>query len=124
MEEIKPVAVSTEQDPNGKDPHQPGAKLDSGKLRAGLVLGDFSRALESVTRIGTFGANKYTASGWIEVPEGEARYTDAMWRHLLQDAQGLDLDTQSGLDHFSHFVWNALAVLELRLRRYEQRNTN
>ena len=34
-----------EQDPNGKSPHELGAKLDAGKIRPGLVLGGFARAL-------------------------------------------------------------------------------
>lgn len=35
-----------EHDPTGRSAHEPGAKLDAGKPRCGLVLGGFSRALE------------------------------------------------------------------------------
>lgn len=34
----------TELDPHGTPPNEPGAKLDAGKTRAGLVLGGFARA--------------------------------------------------------------------------------
>jgi len=106
----------TEQDPNGKAANEAGAKLDHGKLRAGLVLGGFSRALTAVAEVGTFGANKYTDNGWIEVPDGHQRYTDAMYRHLLTEQKGEALDPESGLLHAAHAAWNALARLDLLLR--------
>lgn len=105
-----------EADPHGKDAHQPGAKLDAGKLRAGLVLGGFSRALAAVAAVGTHGAAKYTDNGWVEVPDGVSRYTDAMWRHLLTEAAGEARDRDSGLHHAAHAAWNALARLDLMLR--------
>jgi hypothetical protein len=111
--------MSEEKDPNGVNAHAPGAKLDAGKPRVGLVLGEFSRALEAVSAVGTFGANKYTPRGWVEVPNGEERYADALWRHLLADCRGEELDEQSGLAHLAHAAWNALAVLELGLRAQE-----
>ena len=50
------------------DLHKPGAKDDGVKPRTDLVLGGFSRALLEVSQVGTFGANKYTDNGWMEVP--------------------------------------------------------
>lgn len=105
-----------ENDPTGRNPHEAGAKLDAGKLRAGLVLGDFSRALTEVCAVGTFGANKYTPHGWLSVPDAQQRYTDAMMRHWLKDQAGEAYDPDSGLPHMAHFAWNALALLELALR--------
>lgn len=103
-----------ERDPLGKDPHEPGAKLDGGKLLAG-TLGDFSLALQEVAKVATFGAEKYTRGGWQEVPNGEQRYTDALWRHLLAERHE-SVDVDSGLLHQAHLAWNALARLELMLR--------
>ena len=103
-------------DPNGIDQHAPGAKLDKGKPRHGLVLGAFANALTEVAKVGTFGANKYSDNGWLSVPNGLARYTDAMLRHHFAEAGGEELDKDSGLRHAAHLAWNALAVLELALR--------
>ena len=102
-----------EKDPNGKQAHEPGAKLDKGKNRLGLVLLDFGNALKAVGEVGTFGANKYSAHGWLSVPNGRERYTDAMFRHLFA---GSEIDEDSGLAHDAQTAWNALARLELRLR--------
>lgn len=93
-----------ERDPHGRSPHQAGAKLDAGKVRAGLVLGGFARALLDVAEVGTFGARKYSPSGWVEVPDGVARYTDAMYRHLLAEAAGERLDGDSGLTRLAHYI--------------------
>lgn len=95
------------------DPHAPGAKLDHGKVRMGLVLGAFRHALRAVGEVGTFGAAKYSDNGWLDVPNGKARYTDALFRHLLADDEH---DDESGLFHKAHAAWNALAILELHLR--------
>lgn len=111
-----------ELDPTGRSAHEPGAKLDAGKPRCGLVLGGFSRALEQVAQVGTFGAAKYTDNGWRSVPAGQERYTDALWRHLLAEAQGQQADPDSGLLHAAHTAWNALARLELILHEMEGRH--
>lgn len=103
-----------EEDPSGKDPHEPGAKLDAGKIKAG-VLKNFGLALLKVAEVGTFGADKYTRGGWQEVENGQERYEDAKWRHLLKADQE-PVDEESGIDHLAHEAWNALAVLELKLR--------
>ena len=101
------------------DLHVPGAKDDKAKPMAGVLL-DFSRALQTVVDVGTYGAKKYTRTGWATVPEGSQRYLDAMMRHLLaMDVDQDGLDTETGLPHLAHVAWNALAVLELQARRKE-----
>lgn len=106
----------TESDPDGLVAHSVGAKLDQGKNRLGLVIGGFCRALEEVGRVGTFGAEKYVPDGWVEVRDGMSRYTDAMYRHLIAEHKGEEIDPGSGLRHAAHSAWNALARLELMLR--------
>lgn len=105
-----------ETDPTGRGAHEAGAKLDRGKNRLGLVVGGFSRALQAVGEVGTYGANKYTDNGWIEVPDGVNRYTDAMYRHLMKEASGEQRDEDTELLHAAHAAWNALARLDLMLR--------
>lgn len=109
------ITKSYETEPNGLSPHTPGAKLDAGKNRLGLVFTDFAKAIEQVGLVATMGALKYTASGWVSVKDGKERYTDALFRHLVAHAQGEKLDG-SGLLHLAHAAWNCLACLELELR--------
>lgn len=111
--------MTIEKDPSGRDAHSPGAKLDEGKVRPALVLGGFARALWAVSAVGSFGAVKYTENGWVEVPNGQARYDDAGMRHWLKDKMGEKVDQDSKLAHLAHEAWNALAVLDLELRKQE-----
>ena len=108
------MSDNIESDPNGIGQHDPGAKLDRGKLLAG-ILQQWPRALTAVLEVATFGAQKYTRGGWQYVPNGVERYTDAMFRHLLKEPVE-DTDPDSGLAHDAHVAWNALSRLELRLR--------
>ena len=105
-----------EVDPTGLSQHQPGAKLDAGKLRPALVLGGFAAALEAVVKVGTDGAAKYTDNGWKEVPNGFARYDDAARRHTTKRDKGETHDADSGSLHLAHEAWNALARMELYLK--------
>lgn len=95
---------------------EPGIKHDHGKNRMGLVIGGFPRSLFAVGEVGTFGADKYSAHGWLSVENGIERYTDAMYRHLLAEASGEKMDKEMGLRHAAAAAWNALARLELILR--------
>jgi hypothetical protein len=106
-----------EADPLGRNAHEPGAKLDAGKNQLGLVRGDFARALQAVGEVGTYGARKYTKHGWVSVPDGVERYTDALYRHLLKEAAGEEKDPDTALLHAAHAAWNALARLDLLLRQ-------
>lgn len=107
--------MTEEKDPYGIEQHAPGSKLDAGKILAG-VLADFSLALTEVAKVGTFGANKYSRGGWQSVPDGITRYSDALWRHLLAERHEPDAQ-DSGLLHAAHLAWNALARLELMMRK-------
>jgi hypothetical protein len=111
----------TEQDPTGKNPHEPGAKLDAGKICAFRGAVDyFPRAIEAVAAVSTFGAIKYDWAGWKSVPDGIERYSDALMRHLLAESKGDRHDPDSGLLHAAHSAWNMLAVLELKLLEEER----
>ena len=103
-----------EADPNGLSQHVPGAKLDTGKLPVfSSLLVHFPRALAEVTKVAMYGEGKYSAMGWREVDQGIMRYSDALARHLMDEALGRSLDPESGLRHAAHVAWNALARLEL-----------
>ena len=109
-----------EADPNGLAANTPGAKLDAGKVRPALVLGGFARALLEVSKVGTYGATKYTENGWMEVPNGLSRYDDAKLRHWLIEKTGVECDPDTNLAHAAHEAWNALARLDLLIRQKEK----
>ena len=90
-------------------------KYDAGKPRPSLILKSMSRALLEVSKVATFGAEKYAEDSWLTVKDGEKRYRDAKDRHMLQGAFEA-VDSESGLSHLAHEAWNALALLELSLR--------
>lgn len=113
-----------ESDPNGTDAHAPGAKLDAGKVRPSLIIEGMARALWAVAEVASFGAAKYTPGGWVLVPQGQERYADAGYRHLLKRAMGEQVDADSKLDHLAHEAWNSLAKLDLYLREKENNNAN
>lgn len=105
-----------EKDPSGADPHQNGAKLDAGKIPVFQGLIDyFPNACIAVAEVSHHGAKKYTWKGWINVPNGKVRYTDAMVRHLIKESIGEEIDPDFGLLHAAHLAWGALARLELIL---------
>lgn len=112
-----------ESDPNGLSPNTPGAKLDAGKIRPSLVILGFSRALKEISKVATLGAIKYSDNGWLHVEDGINRYTDAMFRHLLEEGADEEFDVQTGVFHAAHVAWNALARLDLMIREEERSNS-
>lgn len=95
-----------------------GMKYDSGKLRASL-LRDFPLAFTEIARVLTFGANKYAARSWQDVPNAIERYTDAGDRHELELNAGKLVDEESQCLHEAQVLVNRLFVLELKLRQVQ-----
>jgi hypothetical protein len=119
----------TEFDPNGRNPHEPGAKLDAGKppIFQG-VLDYFPRAIEAVSMVSQAGADKYAWKGWESVPDGYNRYMNALGRHLTKRAKEGPWDSDflkvdKYILHDAQVAWNALAALELYLRELENNAT-
>jgi hypothetical protein len=71
----------------------------------------------AVSEVATFGAKKYSRGGWLKVKDAKQRYQAAGLRHTLKRNAGESIDQDSKLLHLAHEAWNALAVLELHLRR-------
>lgn len=110
-----------EKDPYGRNPHEPGTKLDAGKAPVFQgVLDYFPRAIKQVAMVSAFGASKYAWKGWESVPDGVNRYSNAMGRHITDEAIEGPVTHDSGLLHKAHIAWNALAALELYIRQEEQ----
>lgn len=94
-----------------------GMKYDGGKPRMDLLLSGCPNALEQVSQILTFGAQKYAAHSWQTVPQGEDRYLAALLRHLTAHGKGEVNDPESGMSHLAHAACNALFILELKARK-------
>lgn len=92
-------------------------KFDGGKPKAATLYEYFPNALTEIAKVSTFGCDKYERGSFIDVPNGLERYTDAMHRHFLQEAQGIELDDESGLRHAAHAAWGALCRLEFIMRK-------
>jgi|SRR6056297_2104863 len=96
-------------------------KLDAKKVPffKGLI-GYFPRALKQVALVSRYGAHKYDWNGWEAVPNGEERYMDGLARHINAISEEGQFDiTDSNLPHLAQVAWNALAVLELKMRSGE-----
>jgi hypothetical protein len=119
---ITQTSEETEKDPFGIPRHKAGAKFDKNKVRMHLITGGMARALLEVSKVATFGANKYTDHGWIDVPQGFYRYEDAQQRHAAARHMGEDFDSESHLLHLAHEAWNSLAKLDLFLRQQERKD--
>lgn len=118
-----------EVDPAGLDAHEPGAKLDAGKSPVFRgVLQYFPRAVKAVGFLSLSGANRYSWAGWRSVENGVARYSDAMARHIVDEAiEGPwdlkwlnDPEYPAHVLHKTAIAWNALAALDKTLEEMEK----
>jgi hypothetical protein len=80
------------------------------------------RAVTALAGIYEYGARKYAANSWRDVPTdpetGETpidRYFNATMRHLIAWRQGEWLDKESGKAHLAHALWGVVALFELSL---------
>lgn len=100
-----------------------GMKNDTGKILAATIFEYFPLALKEVAKVATHGAGVYARNSWSTVPDKEIRYEDAMIRHMLDMYSGEEFDKDSKLAHRAHFVWNALATLQMYLEKKNIDNT-
>lgn len=78
-----------------------GVKFDSNKPQWSLLPFE---ALEEVVEVLTSGAKKYAPDNWKYVPDADARYMDAAFRHMAQYMQGHKYDDETGNNHLAHAV--------------------
>lgn len=101
----------------GAIPVNTDMKFDNGKVFEALPFEDFPHALHEVAKVGTFGAKKYARHSWKTVGDAFTRYQDAAYRHRMAIHMGEVTDSESGLPHRAHLVWNELALLQLELTK-------
>ena len=91
----------------------------NGKLRMELVFEGMPNALRELGKCMTWAieAKGYSELDFLTVPNGTQKYRGAMYRHDQKEILGEEFDDESGLIHATHTAWNALARLELLLRK-------
>ena len=100
------IQIQEKQSVQGGDIH----KFDGDKLRWDLVPVE---SFESVCKVMTYGANKYSPNGWKTVPNGVDRYFAALMRHIVAWRKGEERDEETGLKHLEHAACNVIFLLEL-----------
>lgn len=80
-------------------------KDDAGKPRPALMP---ASVLIEVGKVLEYGARKYAPDGWKGVPDGPARYREALLRHYCAMVDGETHDADSGLLHAAHMACNAI----------------
>jgi hypothetical protein len=97
-------------------------KNDENKNLVGLFLEDFASAIWETGEVSKYGAKKYSASSWRDVPNGLQRYKEAFMRHYIQYLKGEYFDKESGLPHLSHALWCLNAVFTIELEKRQKTN--
>lgn len=87
-----------------------GRKFDQGKTRWSLLLE--MKAAEEVAKVLTYGAVKYAARNYRNVPGWRWRYTDAAVRHVWAYLTGEKTDPETGFSHLSHAICCLLMALD------------
>lgn len=99
-------------------------KADAGKAMPDLLEGGFAKALRLVQATLEYGAVKYKAHSWRDVPNAMERYNRAGRRHRQERDLAANpkedfyavlesCDDESGLPHIAHEIFNLLCMIEL-----------
>jgi len=89
---------------------QQAKRFNRGKPRLSLLLAA-PDALEGITRVLEYGAEKYGRDNWLQgLPFTEV--VDSALRHLLKWFKGEELDEESGLPHVDHIACNVLFICQ------------
>ena len=80
-------------------------KYDKDKVRMDLVP---LECVESIAKVLTYGAKKYSDNSWQDLPDFWKRYKAALLRHLTAVDKGELIDEESGLYHIDQVLCNAM----------------
>ena len=87
-------------------------KFDTDKVRMELLSVDF---LTEVSKVLTFGAEKYDSHNWRKGFDWSRLYGAAL-RHLTSHMNGENVDGESGLSHLSHAACCLMFLIEHECR--------
>lgn len=86
------------------------ARRDNSRKPPLSYLLAFPEALRGFAAVCRHGERKYAKMNFAKWGKPSSEYVDCILRHLLKWNEGEDLDSESGQNHLSHVVWNALAL--------------
>lgn len=82
-------------------------KKDEGKVRLDLIEPEF---IEGLGRVLTFGAHKYSDSGWKTIENKHDRNYASLMRHIIEWRKGNKTDEESGQNHLLHAAYNLMVL--------------
>ena len=100
------------QNGNTAEHYSQGVKYDTDKPMMDLIPPIMEM---EVSRVLTFGADKYGPDNWRKVPDLRRRYIAAAKRHINALQQGEERDPESGLHHAAHAVSCLMFIGEVDL---------
>ena len=89
-----------------------GIKYDSEKPKMNLLP---PKAIVEISKVLTFGAEKYDAENWRKLDDLQNRYTAGALRHIFAHMDGEELDSETNLSHLAHAMCCLLFKLEIEL---------
>jgi len=91
-----------------------GKKFDSEKPKMYLLP---PKALIEVSKVLTFGAQKYDEENWRKLDNLQNRYTGGALRHLFAHMDGELNDPETNYSHLAHAICCLLFKLEIELEK-------
>jgi len=91
-----------------------GRKFDSSKPKMYLLP---PKALIEVSKVLTFGAEKYDEKNWRHLDNLQNRYTGGALRHLFAHMDGELNDPETDYSHLAHAICCLLFKLEIELEK-------
>ena len=95
-----------------------GKKFDSEKPMMQLLP---SKALVEVSKVLSFGANKYGKENWRELDDLQDRYTGGTLRHIFAHMDDEFKDPETNYSHLAHAVCGLLFKLEIELEKDKEK---
>ena len=109
MDPFEPV-ISSPCLHSGASFKEPGVKHDQGKPRAWVMMQDFPAALTAVSKVSTFGIEKYSVHSWRTVPNAKQR--NAKLVAALRGIRDLDDDPDPTAEDCANLADASLARAE------------